>query len=420
MSDERPTLGPQRVAVLTPSLTRLGGTEIYVQAALRALRAAGVGAWALTRDEPPADEPDARCVGELLDDTLSRRLLPARRRAVRALARDVAAGAELALVHGTAPGDLIEALGERLPVVLAVHTPILTCPAGSRFLPASGVPCTRAPGPGCLLVDAREGCLATLEGRRFSRLGRLRAALRGPLSLRLARRVTGMIFNSYALQRDFLRQVGAPRRSWVVRPPLVFAPGPPAGARDPDRLLAIGRLVPFKGVGDAIAALGELPPTVELEVLGDGPELGALRRRAEAAGLRERVHFRGWCDHEQVAAALGRAGCLLVPSRCPEAFGQIGPQALARGCPVVAYAVGGIPEWCSPEVGTLVPVGDVAGLARAVTAWRDRWAAGLDTARWPVQAQARWGEPRFAREYVAAVRAASQQAAGASAEAGSG
>ena len=56
-----------------------------------------------------------------------------------------------------------------------------------------------------------------------------------------------------------------------------------------------------------------------------------------------------------------------MPSRWAEPFGFIGIEAMHHGRPVVAFAVGGIPDWLEPDVtGLLVPEQDVPALARAI------------------------------------------------------
>ena len=94
---------------------------------------------------------------------------------------------------------------------------------------------------------------------------------------------------------------------------------------------------------EAFAHAVKRVPALELLVAGDGGERGALERRAAELGLCENVRFLGWVDPEGVSALLNRATLVLVPSR-QEAFGQAALEAATAGRPVVASAVGGLPE----------------------------------------------------------------------------
>jgi glycosyltransferase involved in cell wall biosynthesis len=60
-----------------------------------------------------------------------------------------------------------------------------------------------------------------------------------------------------------------------------------------------------------------------------------------------------------------RAACVVVPSFWQEPYGLVAAEAVALGRPVVAFAIGGLPEACHGKA-TLVPPGDVAALSKAL------------------------------------------------------
>ena len=60
-----------------------------------------------------------------------------------------------------------------------------------------------------------------------------------------------------------------------------------------------------------------------------------------------------------------RAACVVVPSYWQEPYGLVAAEAVALGRPVVAFAVGGLPEACGGKA-KLVPPGDVKALAAAL------------------------------------------------------
>jgi glycosyltransferase involved in cell wall biosynthesis len=97
-------------------------------------------------------------------------------------------------------------------------------------------------------------------------------------------------------------------------------------------------------------------------VFGDGP----LRAEAEAAASGA-AQFRGAVA--SMAAHWSEVGLLVMPSRF-EGLPMAALEAMARGRPVAAYAVGGLPGLLAEGRGFLAPCGDEAALAAAVARWR--------------------------------------------------
>lgn len=98
-----------------------------------------------------------------------------------------------------------------------------------------------------------------------------------------------------------------------------------------------------------------------------------LRAAVEEGGLAGRVAFTGPLDRDGLDAAYDAADLLVLPSRT-ESWGMVVTEALARGVPVVASDVGGVPESLGrgPDgirPGLLVPPGDPSALADALTCW---------------------------------------------------
>ena len=118
-----------------------------------------------------------------------------------------------------------------------------------------------------------------------------------------------------------------------------------------------GRLTAQKSLGDALLAVARIPD-VELLVLGDGPELGALGRQASSLGISERVRFLGY-DQANVkivayvvsAALAGIAGALFVPIAgiiSPSAVGVVPSIAFITG-----VALGGRATLLGPAIGAI-------------------------------------------------------------------
>lgn len=117
-------------------------------------------------------------------------------------------------------------------------------------------------------------------------------------------------------------------------------------------------------LGAARAVLSVVPEARFL-IVGDGVGFADIGRRVGDMGLAHAVAMTGFRrDIPEVMAALD---VLVLPSTKSEATSQVIPQALAVGTPVVASAVGGIPEIVRDgETGRLVPPGDAAALAEAI------------------------------------------------------
>jgi glycosyltransferase involved in cell wall biosynthesis len=145
-------------------------------------------------------------------------------------------------------------------------------------------------------------------------------------------------------------------------------------------LVFAGRLGPQKAVAVLLTALAGVDG-VSLVLAGDGPERGALERRASELGLDGRVRFLGSVSRETVLRLFRAADGSVLPSAW-ENFPHTVVEALAVGCPVIATAVGGVPEVVRDgENGLLVPPNDAAALGAAIdhffadAALRERLAA---------------------------------------------
>ena len=134
---------------------------------------------------------------------------------------------------------------------------------------------------------------------------------------------------------------------------------------DGPTLAFAGRLGPQKALGVALEALAALPD-VTLLVAGDGPDRDALEQRARELGIDGRARFLGSVPRDGVLR-LFRAADASVLSSSWENLPHTVLEALAVGSPVIATAVGGVPEVVHDEEnGLLVPPRDPDALAGAI------------------------------------------------------
>jgi glycosyltransferase involved in cell wall biosynthesis len=221
-----------------------------------------------------------------------------------------------------------------------------------------------------------------------------------PLVMGLHARLAHTIVPIAAANEGYLP---ARRRAQVVRIPdgIPIPPAPAAPKRAFGRplcLCVVGAITPDKGQGTAVAALDELRARgidAELDLVGrvQDPEMAArLLDEAAARGLAGRVRIGGETDG--IEATLERADILLLTSR-GEGTPLVLMEALARLTPVVASAVGGVPDIVADgETGLLVPPGDPLALADAIA----RMAAEPAQARAMAARGRRHVEARFSME----------------------
>jgi len=133
--------------------------------------------------------------------------------------------------------------------------------------------------------------------------------------------------------------------------------------------LCVGRLIPIKGHLVLLRALAQARfrvPDITLDIAGRGPLEPALRSYARELGIEETVRFLGFVS--PVQEAIENAAVVVVPS-LGEGFGMVALEAMERARPVIACAVGGLPEIVSDgETGVVVPPADAEALADAIVA----------------------------------------------------
>ncbi len=149
----------------------------------------------------------------------------------------------------------------------------------------------------------------------------------------------------------------------------------PAAARPirrggPPALVTVAHLVARKRNADVLRALAVLTPrhpSLRYEIVGDGPERGALEALAVRLGVRERVEFRGALAPEQ-ALALARQCTLFVMPSTEEAFGVAYIEAMAGGVPAIGCRGEPGPEEIAAAGDglVLVPPGDIERLTQRI------------------------------------------------------
>jgi glycosyltransferase involved in cell wall biosynthesis len=238
---------------------------------------------------------------------------------------------------------------------------LIASPAGAELLPHAG----RLR----MTVLLHMPLAAVLDARRdASALRSERAVLRA---------AAGVVVTSEWTRQQVIARYAIPaRRVHVARPGAdqVTAPARPVRGR----LLCVGVLAPHKGQDVLVEALAGLAERDWQCVLAgaldrDPGFAGQLQARITRLGFGRRVRLAGVLTGAALDDAYATADVLVAPSRA-ETYGMTVTEALARGLPVIAAAVGGLPEALGltadgTRPGQLVPPGDPAALAAAIGDW---------------------------------------------------
>ena len=166
----------------------------------------------------------------------------------------------------------------------------------------------------------------------------------------------------------------------------------------PGYLAFLGRMSPEKGVADAldIARAAGMPIRIAAKI---GEEDRAWYEAVVAPRLAEPgVEYVGEIEDGQKSEFLSGATAVLLPIAWPEPFGLVMIEAMACGCPTIAYRRGSVPEVLEEGVTGCI-VEDVAGAVAALPR-----AMAIDRAAIRAEFERSWTARRMADEYLGLYR----------------
>ena len=256
-------------------------------------------------------------------------------------------------VHGVypmfSPSVLVACRRAGVPVVMTVHSHNLTCPTWHHLY--KGRICEDCLGGHeyqCILKNCRDNILESTAYALRSGVAR---------RFRLFHDNVTMLIVLTQFARGRLLQAGFGEDQITVVPN-------PATAREIDAIPFAGEYVAFagrisreKGLDTLLAAAAEMPD-VPFKVAGDGPVLSEMMAKAPS-----NVEFTGRLGSDHLHEFYRKSRIVVVPSLWYEQFPMVVLESMARGLPVVASRIGGLPEIVSDGVtGSLFEPGNPLAL----------------------------------------------------------
>jgi glycosyltransferase involved in cell wall biosynthesis len=369
-----------RIAIVTWSSRRAGGTQAYIETVIAGLRSAGhETALFCEVDQParsgaialPAESPVWRVSNMGVEQAIGalRRWHP-----------------DLIYAHGLV-NPTAEALTLEVgPAVFFAHNYHGTCLSGAKTFKYRTVrACSRRFGWPCLAHFYPHRCGGLNPVTMWSEFWHQ------SWRLKTLRSYQAIITASEHMRSEYLKLGFLPETVRVIRLPVHTPKSESISGEDeitqsalshqgdlavPFRLLFAGRMDFLKGGEVLIDALPKVLDSVrrplQMTFAGDGPERQRWEEKASrlrSNELRIKFHFTGWLEHPRLENMFRESDLLVVPSLWPEPFGLVGLEAGLYSLPVAAFAVGGIPEWLTDGVNGHLALDDppsVSGLARAI------------------------------------------------------
>ena len=336
---------------------RVGGTEAYLLNLLDGLDESGVkNVMVYQYGKKITDERPSYQIEELTDFSL--RPTP---RACAQLEKILEKERPDAVhLHNVGNVEAIKICRGLIPTIRSVHTHSVYCPGGAKYLPAVHSVCLKKFGPLCIPCGILTHCIS----RRPSVL--LHSYVRSHKILAEDKRLSVLLVGSQYVRHCMIQNGFSEERVKVLPhftdlPPMTELPG------KRNRILFSGRIVREKGLDYLLAALSLVRASWRLVVAGEGPDLGRAKKTAQKLGLSQQTEFVGWVNQELSMQLYRDAFLVVVPSLWPDPWGLVGIEAMSYCKPVIAFDVGGIPEWLDHgETGFLIKPYDIKEMAEKI------------------------------------------------------
>ncbi|MEH1981528.1 MAG: glycosyltransferase family 4 protein [Nostoc sp.] len=270
------------------------------------------------------------------------------------------------LLHIHSPDLLLQLTGE-CPTIFSVHNHSLYCPSGTKYLAGQQTVCDRNFSyVGCTWGKLVDKCGSRKPLRTLKELQTTHQFLDVLKKIKIT-----FIANSEYVRQELIKNGVPPEQTVTLHcgisiPQTATAPLS-LEVHQNHRILFAGRIVSDKGLEWLLKTLIHTDPKIQLDIAGEGWERPRLEKLANTLGLNKRITWHGWCDADKLNKLYQQCFAVIFPSVWPEPAGLITLESYARYRPVIASAVGGIPEHLQDgETGILVPANDIQKLADAI------------------------------------------------------
>ena len=258
-------------------------------------------------------------------------------------------------IHNIRNGDVVKACSKFAVTVRHVQDPSFVCFTHWKLLPGTFDLCTDPLGLRCIY----RGCVKARAG--------LFHLYRKHREIQAHKKVARILVSSRYV-KWMLEQLSIPADKITVIHPFTGLPEVrPDAFPDENIVLFVGKMHPIKGVDFLVRALPQVDADYKAVFVGEGEYLESYKALAKELGIEKKVEFLGWVPLERLSEYYAKCSVLVVPSIWVETFGLIGIDVMSYEKPVVAFDVGGIPDWLADkETGFLVKRKDTKGMAEKI------------------------------------------------------
>lgn len=268
---------------------------------------------------------------------------------------------DLVMLHLVYEPDWIKLACQYTPTFAYMHGFYPVCPGLAKYFRRTDVLCQQAFGWQCVFRIYFDRCASAKRPDSVARI--MQQTMRYQQAYAPVRKF--LVANQY-MKRLYV-QNGFAEQKMVILPPHFVDERPLAfPTKQSGDLLYVGRLEIEKGIPYLLQMFAKLPEMFRLTIVGDGSMRSLYEDMTAEMGLCQRVCFAGWLSGKALEEQYQKAAFLIMPS-LTESFGKVGIEAMHYGTPVIAFAVGGIPEWLQHgRTGYLIPALDVDAMAEQV------------------------------------------------------